>query len=119
MNLINGIVVAYGIPIEKITEIVCKDETWVLNASKAFAKRLGVTVKTFACGPELGAKGKLDRDAKMAAYSNGLLLIWNCHSKGSNNMLSEANKRGLPVWNVILSNAPTKRDLKQHRWIGK
>lgn len=39
------------------------------------------------------------RNRKMAKYANALILIWDGESRGSKNMLSNANKFGLnPIW---------------------
>ena len=118
INFLKGIMVAYGINLEDITEVVCGEASGVDTAGKQFANRFGIPVKSFPYKSDLGKAGGPARNREMAEYADALLLIWNCHSRGSANMKMEANVRGLPVWEVILSNPPAKKLLKERRIYG-
>ena len=61
----------------------------------------------------VGKAGGPVRNAAMAEYGESLLLIWNCYSRGSASMKTEAVKRGLPIWEVILPNPPSQKRLKE------
>ena len=116
-NFLKGICTTYGIPIKKVTEIVCGEAEGIDTCGRRFAEKLGINVKSFPYLSDLGKAGGPIRNKKMAEYGGGLLLIWNSHSKGSANMKFEARQRELPIWEVILCNPATKRDMKKHGWI--
>lgn len=116
-NFLKGVITHYGIPIKEVTEIVCGEADGIDTCGRKFAERLGIPVKSFPYRSDLGKAGGPVRNKAMADYADGLLLLWNNFSKGSSNMLSEANFRELPVWEVVLRNKPAKRDLKAKGWI--
>lgn len=63
-----------------------------------WAKERGIPVKPFpanwdAYGLSAGPK----RNRRMAAYADALLAIWDGKSRGTRNMIEEAEKRGLPT----------------------
>jgi len=113
LNFLRGVMTAYGIDISKIKEIVCGEATGADAAGKGFAHHYSIPVKSFPYKSELGKAGGPVRNREMAEYGDALLLIWNCHSRGSNSMKTEALKKGLPIWEIILSNPPAKKHLKE------
>jgi len=114
MNLLRGIMVAYDIDLASIKEIVCGEASGVDAAGKGFALGFNIPVKSFPYKSELGKAGGPVRNREMAQYGDALLLIWNCHSRGSASMKTEALKEGLPIWEVILANPPAKKLLKEN-----
>lgn len=113
LNFLKGILAAYELDYNKISEIVCGEATGVDTAGKRFGHRLNIPVKSFPYESDKGKAGGPIRNRKMAEYGDALLLIWNCHSRGSANMKSEAQKQGLPIWEVILTNPPSQKMLKE------
>ena len=118
-NFLKGVCTTYGIPIEKVTTIVCGEASGIDDCGKKFGEKLSLKIESHPYKSELGKAGGPARNRDMAASGNGLLLIWNSHSKGSANMKFEAKQQGLPIWEVILCNPATKRDMKAHGWLGE
>ena len=113
LNFLRGVMTAYGISINEIKEIVCGEATGADAAGKGFAQFYGIPVKSFPYKSELGKAGGPIRNREMAEYGDALLLIWNCHSRGSASMKTEALRKELPVWEIILTNPPSKKSLKE------
>lgn len=62
----------------------------------------GAIIRTGRNGKKYNAKAGNDRNVKMAEYADALLLIWNGKSKGSADMLREAKKAGLRIYQHIV-----------------
>lgn len=45
----------------------------------------------------LGSSAGPTRNAEMAAYADALIAFWDGRSRGTANMIEEANKKGIPV----------------------
>ena len=88
----------------QITEVVCGCAKGVDTLGEVWATMSNLPVKKFPA--DWGRYGKVAgpvRNAQMADYADGLILIWDGESRGSKNMLQEAMKRNLPrfVWMIV------------------
>lgn len=87
-----------------ITEIVSGAAQGVDKMGESYARaHPNIKIKRFpAQWDAFGKRAGVMRNKDMAEYSDGLILIWDGQSKGSKNMLSEAKKRGLRIFNVTI-----------------
>jgi hypothetical protein len=86
----------------QITEVVCGMAKGVDLLGKRWAEKNRVPVKEFPA--DWDAHGKAAgpiRNRQMAEYAEALILVWDGQSKGSANMLQEAKKRGLKIYQHI------------------
>lgn len=82
----------------KATEIVSGGCRGIDLAGEAFAKERGIPIKQFL--PDWNRYGKGAgpiRNRQMAEYADALIAIWDGVSRGTANMVDEAEKRGIPV----------------------
>lgn len=62
-----------------------------------FAKFMGYEIKQFPANWELGPVAGMLRNREMAEYADALIAFWDKKSKGTKNMIEEAQKRNLQV----------------------
>lgn len=82
-----------------ITEIVTGGAKGLDRSGIMFAEKRGLPIKYF--WPQYhkyGGRAPIIRNTQMADYADGLLLIWDGISKGSEDMFKKAKLKGLPVW---------------------
>jgi len=86
-----------------ITEVVtgrCRGVDW---CGEDYAEANGIPVKPFpAEWNRYGTMAGPIRNRQMAEYGEALILVWNGKSRGSANMLEEATKRGLKIYQHIV-----------------
>lgn len=116
-NFLKGICSTYGIPIDKVTEIVCGESDGIDTCGRKFGERLGINIKSFTCPDHLGKPDRHFHNVERVKYGDGLILIWNAHSTGAANLKFVARQKGIPIWEVILANPPTKKEQKEFGWI--
>lgn len=95
----------FGIPENSAEtfEIVSGGASGIDSCGEQYASWLKVPVKLFpAQWSTLGLKAGPIRNAQMAEYADALLLIWDGESRGSASMKREMQKRGKPIFEVIL-----------------
>lgn len=82
-----------------ITEVVSGGAQGVDRLGEEWAYDNNVPVKVFPADwtAQGNAAGPI-RNRKMAQYADALIAIWDGHSKGTRNMISEAKRAGLDVW---------------------
>jgi hypothetical protein len=79
-------------------EIVSGKARGADSLGERYAKEKGYPVKEFPADWDgLGKGAGHIRNRQMAQYANCLLLFWNGNSKGSKNMLKEAQKENLQI----------------------
>lgn len=84
-----------------ITEVVCGGAQGVDQLGKFWAYNAGIPTKQFnAHWNEHGKAAGPIRNREMAAYADALILVWDGQSKGSANMLAEAERKGLKIFNA-------------------
>lgn len=62
----------------------------------------GAVIRYRRDGKSYNAKAGPDRNEKMAEYADALILVWTGQSKGSGNMLAQAQKHGLKIYQHIV-----------------
>jgi len=88
----------------EIEEVVCGGATGADTLGKLWARLNKVPVKMFEAN--WGTYGKNAgpiRNREMAFYADALILLWDGESRGSANMLKQAEKYGLIISNQKLS----------------
>lgn len=84
-----------------ISEVVCGTAKGVDSLGERYGKLEDILVKRFpAKWNEHGNKAGILRNIQMAQYADALILVWDGKSKGSANMLKEAKKRYLKIFEV-------------------
>lgn len=81
-----------------ITEVVSGGAYGVDKMGEEWAYENKVPVKCFYPDWSIGKSAGPIRNRKMADYAEALIALWDGHSRGTANMIHEANKRGLDVW---------------------
>lgn len=90
------------------TEIVCGGARGVDTAGELYGLKNGIQISRFpADWGNYGKSAGPKRNKHMAEYGDALLLIWTGLSKGSGNMLSEMEKLGKPVYQVVVTQTKT------------
>lgn len=85
-----------------VLEVVCGMAKGVDLAGRTWASRTGRAIREMpAEWDTYGKRAGPIRNAKMAAYGDALLLIWDGSSRGSKNMKEEMLKLGKPVYEII------------------
>lgn len=80
----------------KITEVISGGAEGVDKLGERWAEENGIIIRRFpAEWDRFGNNAEPVRNAKMADYGEGLILVWDGRSKGSGHMLEMAAKRGL------------------------
>jgi predicted Rossmann fold nucleotide-binding protein DprA/Smf involved in DNA uptake len=97
--------VAYAIEQSKfdVTEVVSGAARGVDSMGERWAREHKISIRRFPAAWNVHGKsaGPI-RNAEMARYADKLLLVWDGHSSGSQNMLDTALRYGLEVYEVIL-----------------
>ena len=89
---------------DKITEVVCGGAPGVDRNGQRWAEEHGIEIAEFA--PDWSTYGKAAgpfRNEAMAKYADALVLVWDGKSKGSADMLRQAKKHGLKVYQHIVN----------------
>ena len=73
-----------------------------------FANFMGYDIKVFPANWEVGPIAGILRNREMAEYADALIAFWDGKSKGTKNMIEEAEKRNLKV--VVYNYEITKED---------
>jgi hypothetical protein len=90
---------------QPVTEEICGEGGAVDLAGKAWATWRGIPVRSFPADWSHGRRAGPLRNAAMAAHAGqggALLLIWDGRSPGSRSMLTEAQRVGLRVFEVVV-----------------
>ncbi len=85
-----------------ITEVVCGGARGVDSIGSSLAKKAGIPVRMFpvtnkdwnTIGPSAGPR----RNRQMAEYAEALIAVWDGESRGTKNMIDEAQLRKLQVF---------------------
>jgi hypothetical protein len=81
-----------------ITEVVSGCARGIDTIGEEWAKERGIPVKRFpADWDKHGKAAGAIRNREMAEYAEALVAIWDGESKGTKNMIQEADRRGLAV----------------------
>lgn len=84
------------------TEIVCGGANGIDDSGEMYGMDYAIPVKYMDANWDLyGKRAGHIRNAKMAAYGNALLLIWDGKSKGSMNMKENMVSLNKPIYEVI------------------
>lgn len=79
-------------------EVVCGNAKGADTLGALFANQCGHTVKYFpADWDQYGKAAGYIRNHEMARYADALIAFWDGESRGTKNMIEEAEKLGLPV----------------------
>jgi len=87
---------------EAVTKTVSGECRGIDRSGEAWANYHKLPIKPFPYERGHGLAGGPIRNAKMAAYGDRLLLIWDGQSSGSASMKREMKKLNKPVFEVIL-----------------
>lgn len=91
----------WGSPI--LTEIVAGGARGVDTTARVLAERFDIAYKEFpADWDKYGKKAGYLRNVQMADYADALVLVWDGKSRGSKMMKDIAEKRGMPVYEVVV-----------------
>jgi hypothetical protein len=84
---------------DEITEVVCGGTIGVDGNGAAWAQSKGIPVRWFRAAWSIHGKsaGPM-RNRQMAEYADGLIAVWDGASRGTKNMIHEAERRGLRVF---------------------
>lgn len=83
----------------EITEVVSGRAPGIDRHGEAWAEEHGIPVHKFpAHWQQEGSSAGPKRNAKMARYAEALIAVWDGTSRGTKNMIEQANKRGLRVF---------------------
>lgn len=88
---------------EEVTEVVCGGAKGADQHGRLWASVRQIPVKLFT--PDWNAYGKSAgpiRNRQMADYGQALVAIWDGESRGTKNMIEEAQKRGLVVFVALI-----------------
>lgn len=94
-RLVCAAVSAFG---EDVTEVVSGACRGVDKLGETWAAARSIPVKRFpADWDKFGKSAGPIRNRQMAAYAEALVALWDGKSKGTKNMIEEAEKRGLKI----------------------
>jgi hypothetical protein len=86
-----------------ISEVVCGMARGVDSLGKKYALNHQIPIAEFpAMWDTYGTQAGFMRNEKMALYADGLILVWDGKSRGSQHMLNIAKKYNLPIHNHIV-----------------
>ncbi len=89
----------------KITEIVSGRAKGVDRLGEVYAKENNIPVKQFIVDwDKYGRSAGIKRNIEMGNYSDALIAIWDCKSKGTKHMIQYADKKCLKVFIKTLNN---------------
>jgi len=87
-----------------ITEIVSGDARGVDRLGERLGKEFDIPVKKFPADWDKYQKAAgFIRNEEMACYADGLIAIWDGHSRGTKDMITRANKKELKVYVHLIS----------------
>lgn len=87
------------------TEIVCGGAKGIDYSGSEYSYMFNIPIKEFPADWKLyGNRAGPIRNAKMAAYGDALLLIWDGKSKGSMNMKENMVSLNKPIYEVVVDN---------------
>ena len=81
-----------------ITEVVSGGCHGVDKLGERWAKKNGVQLKVFLADWSVGKSAGPIRNGRMAAYADALIAIWANNSRGTANMIDQAESNGLLVY---------------------
>ena len=100
-SLVESIIDESGVD---ITKIVCGCASGVDTLGARFAEERKIPIEYFPADWRVfGKRAGILRNQQMAENADALILIWDGESRGSSNMLMEATKRKLKVYNHIVT----------------
>ncbi len=83
---------------EQITEVVSGKAPGIDTEGEEWAELNSIPIKQFPADWSQGRHGGYLRNAKMAAYADALIAIWDGESKGTSHMIRLATEAGLVVF---------------------
>ena len=92
---------------DNVKMVLCGEAKGIDTHGKKWALKNNIEVKSYPA--DWDKHGKLAgplRNKEMASQATHLLLVWDGKSKGSKNMLNEAEKAGLIIHNIDLNHLP-------------
>lgn len=104
-NIVVAAVVKSKFP---VTEVVSGGARGIDRFGEMFAKANNIPIKQFIPDWSKGRGAGLARNRDMAEYGEALIAIWDGESRGTANMIREAEKRGLPVY--VFRSTPYTQD---------
>ena len=88
---------------QSITEVVSGCANGIDSLGEEWARQAGIPVKQFPANwDQHGKAAGPIRNRQMAANADALLAIWDGKSRGTANMIREAEARGLPVMQIVI-----------------
>lgn len=91
-----------------ITEIVCGGARGVDAIGEEIARDLGLPVRKFVANWDLhGNKAGVIRNQAMADHADALIAVWDGTSRGTNDMMSKAKKKGLKTFVYLYPRRPS------------
>jgi hypothetical protein len=81
-----------------------------------FAKFMGYEIKQFPANWDLGLVAGMLRNREMAEYADALIAFWDGKSKGTKNMIEEAQKRNLQVAIYYYNQEKEEDGKKNKQW---
>ena len=78
-------------------EIVSGGARGADRLGELYARRHNIPLKVFPADWSTGRSAGIKRNAEMAAYADALVAFWDGESRGTRNMIEEANKRNLQI----------------------
>lgn len=85
----------------RVTEVVCGLARGVDKLGRLYAQRNNIPVKEFPANWEkFGRAAGFKRNREMALYADALIAIWDGYSKGTANMIRQAEERSLKLFVV-------------------
>ena len=87
----------------KITEVISGEAVGVDGLGRRFGEENNIPVKPFPANWDRHGKGAGPiRNKQMADYAEACIVIWDGESKGSKDMLKQAQQKGLKVYEFNL-----------------
>ena len=80
-----------------VTEIVSGGAGGVDKLGEKIASEYNVPLKVFPYPSEFGRRGGPIRNEQMAKYADALIAVWDGKSRGTKNMIQEAEKHKLRI----------------------
>jgi len=98
-SLVHAAITLHNINQGEIEEVVSGCAKGIDTSGAEYAANVGKIVKSMpADWNKHGRSAGYIRNSEMANYGDALLAIWDGHSKGTQNMISEMEKLGKPVY---------------------
>jgi hypothetical protein len=82
----------------EVTEVVSGGARGVDSLGEQWARSKGLPTKRFIPDWRQGNLAALHRNGEMAAYAEALVAVWDGRSRGTQNMIYQAEARKLPVF---------------------